>query len=80
MDRVESKDWAATVEEVLNEVRPALHEHGGDATLVGVEEKKVKIKLQGSCHGCPMSVMTFGIMVDEMIKRRLPEVQEIVYE
>ena len=80
MDKVESKDWAATVEEILNEVRPALHEHGGDATLVGVEEKKVKIKLQGSCHGCPMSVMTFGIMVDDMIKRRLPEVQEIVYE
>lgn len=80
MDKVESKDWAATVEEILNEVRPALHEHGGDATLVGIEDGTVKIQLKGACHGCPMSVMTFGIMVDEMIKRRIPEVKEVVYE
>ena len=68
------------MEEVLAEVRPALHEHGGDATLVGIENGTVKIQLKGACHGCPMSVMTFGIMVDEMIKRRIPEVKEVAYE
>ncbi len=68
------------VNEVLDEVRPALISHGGDASLAGIEDGIVRIKLQGACHGCPMSAMTFGIMVDELIRDRLPDIKEVVYE
>lgn len=72
--------WKKEVEAILDEVRPALEMHGGGATLVSIEDKKVVLKLHGSCHGCPMSAMTFGVMVDEMIKERIPDVEEVVYE
>lgn len=74
MDNVEA------INGVLNEVRPALASHGGDASLVAIEGKTVRIKLHGACDGCPMSAMTFGIMVDEMIKTKLPDITEVVYE
>ena len=77
---MEHEAWRREIEVILNEVRPALLEHGGDAVLLGIEDGRVKIALKGACHGCPMSVMTFGIMVDEMIKRRIPEVKEVAYE
>lgn len=68
------------VEKILEEIRPSLNQHGGDAFLREVKDDKVYIDLQGSCSGCPMSVMTFGVMVDEMIKARLPQIKEVVYE
>lgn len=68
------------LEKVLEEIRPSLQSHGGDAHLVAVENDVVKIELEGSCHGCPMSAMTFGVMVDEMIKERLPQIKKVVYE
>ncbi len=72
--------WKKTIEDILEEIRPALEMHGGGASLVAIEDKKVVLKLHGSCDGCPMSAMTFGVMVDDMIKERIPEVQEVVYE
>lgn len=74
-----NQDWQSIVESVLDEVRPALASHGGDAEVRRIDEKSITIGLKGACHGCPMSVMTFGLMVDEMIKRKLPEV-EVYYE
>lgn len=71
---------AQAVEKILEEIRPSLQSHGGDAHLVAVEGDIVKIELEGACNGCPMSAMTFGVMVDEMIKERLPQIKEVVYE
>ncbi len=74
------EEWKVIIEDILSQIRPALAEHSGDATLVKIEGKKVFLELSGSCSGCPMSSMTFGIMVDEMIKEKIPEVEEVVYE
>ncbi|MBI2099562.1 NifU family protein [Candidatus Uhrbacteria bacterium] len=71
---------AQAVEHILNEIRPSLNQHGGDALLREVRDDKVYIDLHGACQGCPMSVMTFGTVVDEMIKQRLPQIKEVVYE
>lgn len=68
------------VEKILEEIRPSLNQHGGDALLREVKGDKVYIDLHGACQGCPMSVATFGVMVDEMIKSRLPQIKEVVYE
>lgn len=72
--------WREHVEAVLNEIRPALEMHGGGATFLGVSGKKVLLKLSGACHGCPMSAMTFGIMAEDMIRERIPDVEQVVYE
>lgn len=72
--------WKEPVETVLAEVRPALEMHGGGATFLGVDGKTVLLKLHGACDGCPMSAMTFGVMVEDMIKEKIPEVERVVYE
>jgi len=43
-----------SVQEALNEIRPALKADGGDVELVDVSaEGVVKVRLTGACHGCP---------------------------
>lgn len=73
-------NWKPLIEEVLAEVRPALQMHGGDARLAAIDGTTVRLTLTGSCNGCPMSAMTFGVMVDDMIKEKIPEVTEVLYE
>ena len=80
MDEAELLRRKMAIEAVLDEVRPGLEEHGGGAELVAIEGNKAVLELKGACHGCALSSFTFGIMVDEMIKERLPEIEEIEYE
>mgnify|MGYP001601535176 CR=1 FL=1 len=67
------------VQKILEEIQPALALHRGGAELASVQDGRVEIKLKGACHGCEMSAFTFGMMVDAEIKKRVPEVKEIVY-
>jgi len=68
-----------SVEEVLNEIRPALQDHRGDAELVDVtDDGVVKVKLTGACAGCPMSQMTMKMGIERILKSRVPEVKEVV--
>src|ERR1043165_2699604 len=43
------------VQEALDMVRPYMESHGGDATLLGVEDGVARIRLEGSCQGCTAS-------------------------
>lgn len=68
------------VEAILTEVRPSLQSHEGDAQLAEVDaEGNVTLKIEGTCRGCPMSAMTFGLGVEKMIRERCPEVKEVFY-
>lgn len=80
MEDPNKQQIVAEIEKVLDEIRPSLQSHGGDAFLRDIKDDKVYIDLHGACHGCPMSEMTFGIVVDEMIKRKLPQIKEVIYE
>ena len=67
------------VEKVMEEIRPALKNHGGDAELVDVtDDGIVKLKLTGACAGCPMSEMTIKMGIERILKSRIPEVKEVV--
>lgn len=73
-------DLFAGVEGVLDEIRPSLAMHGGDANVLKVEEGVVHLKLQGSCRGCPMSVITFGMALKEMLLEKYPnEIKDVVW-
>ena len=63
----------------LEEVRPALRLDGGDAELVGVRDGSVvEIRLLGTCGSCPMAALTLASFVEERIKARVPEIQQVV--
>ncbi len=67
------------VEEALNKVRPSLQADGGDVELVEADEQDgvVKVKLQGSCAGCPMSQMTLKMGIERILKQNVPEVVRV---
>ena len=66
------------VELALAKIRPALQADGGDVELVAVEGGVVKLKLKGSCAGCPMSQMTLKQGIERVLKAEIPEVKEVV--
>lgn len=61
------------VERALDRVRPYLHSHGGSVELVGIEEGRVRLRLQGSCQGCPSSEQTLKGAVEEAIADAAPD-------
>jgi Fe-S cluster biogenesis protein NfuA len=69
------------VEEILEkEVRPALLRDGGNIALVDVEEDEgiVKVQLLGACGGCPMSQITLTMVVEQHLKKRIPEIKKVI--
>lgn len=67
------------VEEALKEVRPMLQADGGSVELVSVsDDGKVTLRLTGACGSCPMSQMTLKMGVERIIKKRVPEIKEVV--
>jgi Fe-S cluster biogenesis protein NfuA len=66
------------VRAVIEKVRPFLQRDGGDIELVDVQDGIVKVKLQGACGSCPMSMMTLKMGVEKQLKEEIPEVKEVV--
>jgi Fe-S cluster biogenesis protein NfuA len=65
------------VKEVLEKIRPSLQADGGDVELVDVIEGIVTVRLQGACHGCPMSQITLKNGIERLLKKEIPEVKEV---
>lgn len=66
------------IDQVLDKLRPAIKSHGGGVELVSVKAGVVKLKIKGSCVGCPMATMTFGMGVGEELKK-IKGVKKVVY-
>lgn len=68
----------AEVQQALEEIRPMLQADGGDVELVEItEDGIVRVRLQGACHGCPMSQMTLKNGIEKLLKERVPGVTEV---
>ena len=65
------------VERVINRIRPAVQMDGGDIELVDVTDGIVKLRLVGSCHGCPSSMMTLKAGIERAIQAEVPEVKSV---
>lgn len=68
------------VEEALESVRPYLGSHGGDVELLEVSDGTVRLRLLGSCDGCPSSSVTLKLAVEGAIEAAAPEVSVIEVE
>jgi Fe-S cluster biogenesis protein NfuA/nitrite reductase/ring-hydroxylating ferredoxin subunit len=68
----------ARVAGALDSVRPYLGSHGGDVELLDISpEGVVRLKLLGTCQGCPSSSVTLKFAVEEAIETAAPEVTAI---
>jgi len=79
---IHPESLASRVEAALERVRPFLGAHGGDVELLGVddEEGAVRLRLLGSCDGCPSSAVTLRTAVETAILESAPEVVAIVVD
>jgi Fe-S cluster biogenesis protein NfuA len=70
------------VERALASVRPLLAQHGGDVELLDVDARvgAVRIRLLGSCDGCPSSAATLRGAVEVAIAEVAPEITVIDVE
>jgi Fe-S cluster biogenesis protein NfuA len=66
------------VEAALERIRTGLRVEGGDVQLVDIEDGIVKVKLQGSCAGCPFSQMTLKNFIEKEIKKSVASVKGVV--
>jgi Fe-S cluster biogenesis protein NfuA/nitrite reductase/ring-hydroxylating ferredoxin subunit len=73
-------DCETRVQDALEGVRPYLGSHGGDVELVSVEDGIVRLRLQGTCDGCPSSQTTLKLAVEDAIYKAAPDVEHIEAE
>lgn len=67
------------VEEALESIRPYLQGDGGNITLIDItDDYVVKVRLEGSCNGCPLSMQTLKGGVEMVVKKSVPQITEVI--
>ena len=67
--------------QILEEyIKPAVEQDGGAIQFESFEKGTVKVSLQGACSGCPSSMITLKSGIEKLLKRFVPEVEEVVAE
>lgn len=61
-----------------NYVRPAVEQDGGNISFKSYDKGVVTVHLQGSCSGCPSATVTLKAGIENLLKRMVPEVTEVV--
>ncbi|KAL4240313.1 nifu-like protein [Mactra antiquata] len=75
----EDDETVAMIKELLDtRIRPTVQEDGGDIIFMGYDDGVVKLKMQGSCTGCPSSTVTLKNGVQNMLQFYIPEVTEVL--
>ncbi len=64
----------------LDKVRPYLGSHAGAVDLIGVVDGVVRLRLAGSCNGCPSSTVTVKLAIEKAIQDLAPEIVDIQVE
>ena len=72
----------ATIKKIIDvldtKIRPAVARDGGDIKFKSFTKGVVKVELQGSCSGCPSSVLTLKQGVENLLRHYIPEVKEVL--
>lgn len=64
----------------LEKVRPYLGSHSGDVELLAVGADAVRLRLAGSCEGCPSSTVTVTYAIEQAIRDAAPEIERVEVE
>jgi Fe-S cluster biogenesis protein NfuA/nitrite reductase/ring-hydroxylating ferredoxin subunit len=73
-------DVETRVVRALEEVRPYLQSHGGNVELLGIEGGVARVRMQGSCDGCPSSTVTLKLAIEEAVLKAAPDLEGIEAE
>jgi Fe-S cluster biogenesis protein NfuA/nitrite reductase/ring-hydroxylating ferredoxin subunit len=74
-------DTETRVRGALERVRPYLGSHSGDVSFVGISDEGVlRLALGGSCEGCPSSMVTVKLAIEQAVEQAAPEIVRIEVE
>lgn len=73
-------DVDARVQRALDQVRPYLGSHAGGVRYLGVSDGVARLKLEGSCHGCPSSTLTVRLAIEGAVLDAAPEVTGVLVD
>lgn len=69
----EETEIVKKIKTILDEyIRPAVEQDGGAITYHSFNNGIVKVKLQGSCSGCPSSMVTLKAGIENLFQRMMP--------
>lgn len=60
------------------QINPGVAEHGGSVQVVDVKDDSVYLRLHGGCQGCGAADFTLKQGIETIVKRAIPEIQQIV--
>ena len=80
-DLGESPDAKAEAEQAvaaaLEEVRPVVESHGGALEVAEIVDGVVKVRMKGTCDGCPSSSATLTYGVEEALRKHWPQFRRL---
>ena len=66
---------ADLVRDVLErDINPLIAAHRGQARLIGVEDGRVRIRLEGGCQGCSLAEVTLRQGIEPVLRAKVPGV------
>ena len=72
------KDIEKNIIHILeSKVKPAVANDGGDIKFLNYKDGVVKVKLQGSCSGCPSSTITLKRGAQNLLQHYIPEIKQV---
>lgn len=73
-----AQELKVNVEKALDEIRPFLISDGGNITLIDiVDNKHVKVRLEGACNSCSINQSTMKAGVESTIKKNVPQIETV---
>ncbi len=64
---------------ILEQIRPAVQDDGGDVELVAIRpDGTAEVRLHGACVGCPSSQMTLKMGIERSLRANIPEIIGVV--
>ncbi len=64
----------------LDRVRPYLESHGGNVEVVSIAADTVRLRMEGSCDGCPSSAVTVKNAIEKAIFDAAPEIRSLIVD
>jgi len=65
------------INKILNDIRPALMNDGGNVEFVKLEDDIVYVRFQGACSGCPMRQMTFKEGIERILLENVEDIKGV---
>jgi len=80
-EETDGNEVIAKIKEILaNSIKPVVEMDGGNIEFKSFEDGIVTVALKGSCSGCPSSTITLKAGIENLLKRMVPDVKEVVAE